>query len=110
MHPFEMKAQRLKISTVSPFTCLFNLWCKITTLEEEGHNITTINHHKVTINNSKPISNAYYAHDQEVPFPSYSTNNIPTVSSVALCVGNPDPELIRRICIRTSTQLLGPSE
>lgn len=108
MHPHTMKAQRVKISMVSPFTCLFNLWCKITTLEEEGHNITAINHYKVTTNNSKLISNMYYARDQEVPFPSYGTNNISTGSSIALCVGNLDPELISRICI--STQLLGPFE
>lgn len=85
MHPFTMKAQRPKISMVSPFTCLFNLWCKITTLEEEGHNITAINHHTVTINNSKPISNIHYTRDEEVLFPSYSTNNIYSELYSSLC-------------------------
>lgn len=82
MHPFTMKAQRVKISMASPFTCLFNPWCTITTLEERGCNTAAINHHKITINNLKTISNTSYGNDQKAPFPSYSTNNLFTDSSV----------------------------
>lgn len=98
MHPFTMKAQRVKISMAGPFTCLFNPRCMITTLEEEGCNTAAINHRKITI--------TCYANNQKVPFPRYSTSNVFTDSSIALYWGNLDPELMSRMCISTSTQRL----
>lgn len=38
------------------------------------------------------------------------SHSLAIVSSIALRVGNPDPELIRRVYISTSTQRLGPFE
>lgn len=89
----------------SPFTCLFNPWC-ITTLQEEECNTAAINHGKITTKNLNTISNIYYANNEKVPFPSYSASNVFTDSSIALYLGNLDPELMSRMCISTSTQQL----
>lgn len=75
----------------SPFTCLFNPRCMITTLE--GYNTAAINYHKITINYFKTISNIYYMNEQKVSFHSYSTSNVFT----AVYLGNLSSGLKSRI-------------